>query len=436
MIETRPWERAAFGLGLLGQNMIYGISVGFMMYSFTDILGIAPATVGLLFLIARSWDAINDPIMGYLADRTRTRWGRFRPWLLWTPVPIAVFTVLAFVSPGMGPRLTVVYAAVVYVAWGVLYTLNDIPFWALTSAMTRNTAERTRIITVGRAMAMVGLGIPTLAVPALASHFQTAGFDQPYLVAVTILSGVAVPLMVLGFAGTRERIAVDRDPTSVAALLGMLKRNTPLQIIVLGGLLNSFTFVAQSMVVYFVTHNLGDPGLLVWFGGTGILALTGGVLLTPDLAERYGKRRVMIGSSLLRALVGIGLYLSGYGNLSLAIMLYATLVGLMGPAVVLQTAMIADAVDYGDHTTGVRAEGFTFSFQTFLSKANAALGGLAGGVLLSQIGYQAGSTQTVAVLRGIYAILTLTPAAAGVMSAIPFFWYPLADTEPSDYGIN
>ena len=203
----------------------------------------------------------------------------------------------------------------------------------------------------------------------------------------------------------------------------MLVANRPLQIVVLGGILNSFTFVAQSMVVYFVTNNLGDPGLMVWFGGSGILALAIGTLVTPLMSERVGKRATMIATSLARGVIALALYYVGYATLPVAVALYALLVGLMGPAVVLQTAMIADSVEYGARTRGVRAEGVTFSFQTFLSKANAALGGLAAGLLLDRIGYRPGPVQTMDTLRGIYAILTLTPALSGVMSAIPFFWY-------------
>lgn len=419
-------ERAAFGIGVLGQNIIYGISVGFMMFAFTDILAIAPATAGLIFLVVRSWDAINDPVMGFVADRTRTRWGRFRPWLLWTPLPIGVLTVLAFTNPHLSAQATVIYGTAVYVLWGMLYTLNDIPMWALTSAMTPDTVERTRVITIGRTLAMVGLGIPTVVLPALAglfvrSHAPSGG----YLPAVVILSAVAIPLMMIAFFGTRERVPASGAPAPLSALAHMLRANRPLQIIVLAGLLNSFTFVAQSMIVYFVTHNLGNPRLMIWFGGTGIAALALGVAVTPLFSERFGKRATMIGASLARPVAGVLLYLVGYSNLVVAVTLYAIMVGLVGPTVVLQTAMIADAVEYGERKTGVRAEGVTFSFQTFLSKANAALGGMVGGVLLARVGYEAGVTQTVDTLWGIYAILTLTPSVAGVISAIPFFWYPL-----------
>jgi GPH family glycoside/pentoside/hexuronide:cation symporter/probable glucitol transport protein GutA len=438
---TSRGERLAFGIGLLGQNIVYGISVGFMMFAFTDIAGIAPATVGLIFLIARGWDALNDPVMGYIADHTRTRWGRFRPWLLWTPVPIGILTILPFAGGVAGPH-AVAWAALLYLLWGIAYTLNDIPFWALTSAMSPDSAERTRIITLGRACAMVGLGIPTVTLPALAQRFATAGTSAVpgtvtgldgggsssgagYLPAVVLLVVIAVPLMLVAFLHTRERVpAASRGPAP-RELFGMLRRNHPLQIIVASGLLNSFSFVAQAMTVYFVTHNLADPGLMVWFGGTGILALAGGVLVTPILTLRWSKRAVMVATSLARAPVGVALFWSGYTNLSVAVGMYALLVGLMGPAVVLQTAMLADSIDWGAARTGVRAEGTVFSFQTLLSKANGALGGAAAGYLLARVGYEAGTAQSIETLQGIFTILTLAPAAAGILSAIPWFWYDL-----------
>jgi sugar (glycoside-pentoside-hexuronide) transporter len=434
---TSRGERLAFGVGLLGQNIVYGISVGFMMFAFTDIVGLAPATVGLIFLLARSWDALNDPLMGYIADHTRTRWGRFRPWLLWTPVPIGILTILPFGGGLAGPRAGVA-AAILYLLWGIAYTLNDIPFWALTSAMSPDSAERTRIITLGRACAMVGLGIPTIALPALAQRLAmpgargatdaVAGSPAPgagYLPAVALLVSIAVPLMLVAFRHTRERVPAAAHGPTPRQLLGMLRRNHPLQIIILSGILNSFSFVAQAMTVYFVTHNLADPGLMVWFGGTGILALAGGVLVTPILTRRWSKRAVMVAASLARAPVGIALFASGYTDLAAAVGMYALLVGLMGPTVVLQTAMIADSIDWGAERTGVRAEGTVFSFQTLLSKANGALGGAAAGYLLGRVGYEAGTAQSIGTLQGIFAILTLAPAVAGVLSAIPWFWYDL-----------
>jgi Na+/melibiose symporter-like transporter len=258
-------------------KIVYGISVGFMMFAFTDIVGLAAATVGVIFLIARSWDALNDPVMGYIADHTRTRWGRFRPWLLWTPVPIGILTILPFGGIVVGPH-AVIWAAILYLLWGIAYTLNDIPFWALTSAMSPDSAERTRIITLGRACAMIGLGIPTVALPVLAQSFAMIGTGTPprpttltdstdpgagYLPAVALLVAIAVPLMLVAFHHTRERVPAAVNGPAPGKLLEMLRRNRPLQIIILSGILNSFSFVAQAMTVYFVTHNLRDPGLMI-----------------------------------------------------------------------------------------------------------------------------------------------------------------------------
>lgn len=402
---------------------------GFAMFAFTDILGIAPALAGIVFLAARGWDAVNDPLMGLLADRTRTRWGRFRPWLLWTPLPIGLLAALMFIRPALSGRALLTYGTLVYVLWGMVYTLNDIPMWALTTAMTRNPDERVQLITWGRAGAMVGLGVPTVALPALAGLLGGNGAGPAWGGAAVLLIAVSVPLMLWAFLGTRERVPASAAAAGLRPLARMIGRNRPLQIVLIGGLLNSLTFLAQSMVVYFVTHNLRSPRLMVWFGGLGILMLAAGVLLTPPLARRIGKRRAMIVTSLLRSVVGGALYVSGYTYLPLAILLYALLVGLMGPGIVLQTAMIADSVDYGERRTGIRSEGLTFSFQTFLAKANAALGGLIGGVLLARVGYEAGSVQSLRTLQGIWAILTIGPALSGILNAIPFLWYP-EDSDP------
>lgn len=422
-------EQWSFALGAFGQNLVYGISVSFVTYAFTDLLGITPAAVGLLFFVTRTFDALNDPLMGILADRTKTRWGRFRPWLLWTPIPIAVLTTLTFVRPELSMAGRVAYAATVYVLWSITYTLCDIPLWALSSAMTSDSAVRTSIITRARAMSMVGLALPTLAVPRIAQWASPADPAMGYPVAVAILVALAVPLMALPFFSTRERVSVASDHTSVRSILRLLAANRPLQIIVVAGLFNSLTFVAQATLVYFVNNNLRDPQLLPIFGGVGVVAITIGVAATPPVAARIGKRNTIVATGIIRSVLAAALYVAGYQDLVIAATLFALVYLLLGPWIVLQTSMIADAVDYGELVSGVRAAGLTFSFQTLLAKANAAIGGLVGATLLGRIGYQPGVLQAPGTLSGIFAMMTLLPAAGSLLSAIPFLWYRLGETE-------
>jgi sugar (glycoside-pentoside-hexuronide) transporter len=309
----------------------------------------------------------------------------------------------------------------------MIYTLTDVPFWALTTAMSRDSGERTRLITMARIFAMAGTVLPTAFVPALADMLSPKDLAVGYRGAVGIIVVVAVPLMTLAFFGTRERVPASPDRLTLKTTFRLLKTNRPLQILVIAGLLNSITLIAQSGTIYFVTHNLGNAALMTVAGGVGALAVTVGIGLTPLFTKSYGKVAVMIGSTILRSVFAFILFFVGYENLVVTGVFYFVIYALIGPTIVLQSAMIADSVDYAEWRTGERAEGVIFSFQTFLAKITAGIGGLLLGIILSGIGYQAGVDQTPFALRGLFATMVLSPAVGGILLIIPFFFYPMSD---------
>ncbi|MBN2651255.1 MAG: MFS transporter [Spirochaetales bacterium] len=427
-------EITAFSAALGGQNILYGLQVAFIMYAFTEFLGLKPAAVGILFIAARVWDAFNDPIMGLIADRTRTRWGKFRPWLLVIPIPIAILTILNFVNPGLGSTGNLIYASIIYILWGMVYTLCDIPIWALTSAMSRDSDQRTKLISIARIVSMVGLILPTILVPAIADAVSPNNQYKGYLIAVIILCSVGGPLMILAFLGTTERTNISPDRLSFKKTLHLLKINKPMQLLILTAVLYSLVMVSQAAQIYFAAYNLGSDNKVTIIAGLTLFGMMLGMGFTPLLAKKIGKRKTVIYTGIIRAVIGVIFFMIGYGN-EIVIYCFVFIFGVfLGPFVALQNAMIGDTVDYAEYITGERAEGITFSLQTFANKIESAFSGGMVGIILTLVHFvppieNQVQEQTEATLNGIFAMISIIPAIGSLIMIIPMIFYPLSEAK-------
>ena len=198
-------EKFSFSMALMGQTIVFNFVNLYLLIFYTDVFGISAAAAGTLFLIARIWDAINDPIMGIAVDKTTTRWGKCRPYLLFTPVPIVLLTVLLFIVPDVGSTMKLAYAYVTYILWGMFYTALDIPLWTLSSRMSVDTGERQSLISMGRMFNILGSALPVALVVPLKQAFGGGDESRGYLLTVTVFALAAVPLMLQSFRGTTER---------------------------------------------------------------------------------------------------------------------------------------------------------------------------------------------------------------------------------------
>ena len=420
-------EIASFSAALGGQNVVFGIQASFMMFAFTDILLLAPAAVGTLFFIARLFDAANDPFMGIIADRTRSRWGKFRPWLLFVPVPLGVMTVLCFYNPQLGYGATLIYAYVIYFIWGILYTPSDIPLWSLAGVMTRNQDARGKLITIARIFSIVGAVVPLIFIPALAEWFSPDEPRQGYMGAVAVLMIISVPLMTLAFWGTTERVQSKRNPLSISDLFENLKINRPLQLVFLFIIIAGLGTTSTGAAIYFASYNLGDAKLVAPLSIALLAGIIVGMMFTLMMTRLWGKKNALIYVSLARFLILVIFFFVGYSSLPLVLLL-SVLNGLcLGPILALVPAMMADSIDYAEHKTGKRFEGLSFSFMTFGNKAAAGIGAFAAGAMMALTGYIANQTQSAEALSGIFLIMTLVPALGVILSIIPILFYPDLD---------
>lgn len=418
-------ERYSFGMALFGQNLIYGLFLNYLMIFYTDVYGISAAAVATLFLVARTWDALNDPLMGMLVDRTRTRWGKFRPYLLWTPFPIAFATVLCFVTPDVDASTKLIFAYATYILWSMVYTVNDVPLWALSSAMTQNSQERTGLISLARILATIGIMVPAVLVIPMVDFFGAGDDERGYFVTAICFAGAAALLMLLAFFNTKERVVPSAEKPTFKQSITALTANRPLQMIVLISLVGVFAMASQSLFVYFATYNLGDRSLLPVLMLITVAAIIIGMLPVPALVRRYGKKWAFAFLTLFKALTSIAFYLVGYDSLP-AVYVMTFFNGLfIGGVGIVTTAMLADSIEYMQWKIGNRSEGIIFSVQTFMAKITTAIGGFLGGISLSLVGYVPNVAQAPQALEGIFLLITLVPGVGGLLVLIPLYFYEL-----------
>lgn len=418
-------ERFAFAFALFGQNLIYGLFLNFLMIFYTDVYGLSAAAVATLFLIARCWDACNDPLMGMLVDRTRTRWGKFRPYLLWTPLPIAVATVLCFTTFDVSPTVRLVLAYATYISWSMIYTVNDVPLWALSSAVTQDSSERTALITLARLLATMGILVPGIAVIPMVEFFGQGDDAKGYFYTASVFASIAAAFMLLAFFFVKERVPAAAAVPKMKDSYYALAANRPLQMIILMGLLAVFSMVAQSLFVYFATYNLGDRGLLPTLMLATAVAILLGTLPTPLLVRRLGKKGTMAALAWFKALASVAFFAVGFENLTLVYLMTVLTMLPVGAKSVLTTAMIADTIEYMQWKTGQRSEGIIFSVQTFMAKITTAIGGFIGGISLAVVGYVPNAVQSDSTLTAIFALVTLVPGITGLLILWPLRYYDL-----------
>ena len=408
-------EKIGYGLGDTAANFIFQTMVVFQLSFYTDTFGITAAAAGTLFMAVRVWDAIFDPMMGIIADRTHTRWGKFRPWILWTAVPFGVAGVAAFMTPAFGPAGKLVYAYVTYIFLMMVYSANNLPYSALTGEITGDIADRTSLSSYRFVCAMMGaFVVQGLALP-MVRFFGRGDNAKGYLMTMGVLSTLAVACFFITFLSIRERIQPDPAQKSDIRrdFAGLAKNGPWITLFVLTVLIFvAYTMRAGVMVYYFKYYLLRED-LFSLFNVCGLAASVTGILLCKPLSMRYGKRE-LYGAGLFLTVVFQALFLALPTSPGLAFALEILRQLSYGVTIPLLWTMMADVADYAEWTTGRRATGIVFSALVFGLKVGLGLGGGLGGWLLSLYGYAPNAVQTAHALMGIR-------MTASVFSAFPYF---------------
>jgi melibiose permease len=433
-------ETIAYGLGAIGKDMVYALSASYVMYYYQDIMGLSAAFVGFILMIARIFDAINDPFMGVLVAKTNTKYGRFRPWIISGTVLNAFVLYALFAAPQLEGKSLMVYLAVVYILWGVTYTMMDIPYWSIIPAVTDNPKDRESLSVVGRTCAGVGNALITvftvIAVAMLGSGNERAGFKLFAL----IVSVLFVVFELILFLVMKEQ-AQDKGQmktTSVGEMFQALFRNDQAVITVITIILiNSALYITSNLIIYFFKYDLG-PTVESWQASYTTFSTVGGGSQILSMMAVYPALRRFMGNTdifklcLKMSITGYALLLAvcftPYSHSIVVLCAIGLLIFMAnGMLTVLTTVFLSNSVDYGELQTGHREESVIFSMQTFVVKAASGVAVFLTGIGLDLIGLKGNSdttgeivVQSASTLNGLHLLMTIIPIL-GLIAAMVVF---------------
>jgi sugar (glycoside-pentoside-hexuronide) transporter len=427
---TQKTQQASMITAGFGQSMLLTFVNTFLLmyliqYARVSSKGIAAVT--LIITAARIFDALNDPFMGGIVDKTRTRWGKMRPYILISAGPVAVLSILLFCVPDITETGKIIFFGVVYLLWGMAYTVCDVPFWGLIGAAFTDKGERGTVISRVRAVQSIGTALAVLGAPWLAKLFSFAPETTAggWSVAAAVMAVLGMGMFTLAFFNTRERKSAGGQAVGVRMLLAVLFKNKPLFMVLLGSLLGFGRTIIQAGGAVFAVMAYNNEGYFTFIGAALIAGMVLASFAAPALLKRTSDKRVLIISSLVGAAANFAMYVAGYDNIVLFLIIIFIMGTTVGLFMVTQTTMIADAVDYIERKTGVRNDGISFSSLTFISKLMGTVGVLAFGAVVSVIGYQEGAAVTGRMLDSVFFSITVVPAVSCLLSVVPFALYKL-----------
>ncbi|MDR2304125.1 MAG: MFS transporter [Treponema sp.] len=427
MVKGR--EIAGHAVAGVGQNLIFGLWSSYMLVFFTDVFGIAGGAAGLIMMLTRIWDAINDPMMGVIADRTRTRWGRYRPWLLFMAVPIVFFLTLNFSAPGFSMTGKVVYAAITYVCMSMAFTAVDVPYWTLPAAMTQDVGKRTTIYSVSRiTTTLSSLIVGIIAIP-LVTALGCGDMARGYFIAALVIGCLGAVLYLCGFKLVREHvIPPPAEKFSFSGAVKVISQNKPLLLILISMLVaNGLAFLRMNLLVYWVQYNIGSLELVAIFNLVSLPAMLLGMVVTPLLSKKLGQKGMFIFACLWGAVSNFIFFFVGYGNVAAALVMFFLTSIPTGFVMVLISSMIVNTIEYAEWKTGQRREGLISSTQTFLAKICIAIGGGLSGLLLTIVNYQPNTAQPAGTLTVFHAAMTIITGLGFLLGIIPMLFNDFDD---------
>lgn len=439
-------EKVAYGLGDAASSMFWKLFTMYLMFYYTDVFGISAVAVGTMFLVARIWDAAFDPLVGIVADRTETRWGKFRPFLLWMALPFGLIGVLTFTAPSFGPKGLLVYAYITYSAMMMVYSLINVPYGSLMGVMSPETDERLSLSTYRFFFAFTGSYVALGLVKPLAKYFGTLHHDAApdvskfgWQMSAAVIAILAVIMFLVTFAFTRERVKPMAEKSSLSHDVKDLLKNAPWFILLGAGIMTIFfNSIRDGAAMYYFKYLMQEEGVfkilkfsfapsdfyLVW----GQLMNIVGVLIAKPIASKLGKKNTYMGAMAVSAIFSIFFYgIDKTGMMKVFVLQTIISIG-AGVVLPLLWSMYADTADYSEWKTGRRATGLVFSASSMSQKFGWAIGGSLVGFLLGFYGFQANVAQTERALFGMRLMLSVFPAIGAGLSALFMVIYPLRES--------
>lgn len=425
-------EYAAYFCYGFGQCFSYGIIGSFILIYYTDVVGISSVIASAIFLIARLWDAVFDPLVsGFMDSRTPSKEGKFRKWMKLAPIFVVVSTIACFINPDISLTGKIVFCGATYILWGTCYAFSDIPFWSLSTVMSRDRQTRTDLVTTANIGVSAGIAMAGIIMPVMLAQFrQSHTPSQSYLLAVSILMIAGFVIMEFGYLFTKERISASAkaEKLTYAQVFEAVKANKYMMMILVIFFLKFFMEMVNNMMIYFFTYNMSDAGLMTGFGLIGTLsALT--FFLIPVLTRRFKKISIVRVLLLAEIVFRVIFFFVGYSNTVLTFVFIGITWCLYGMSNPILSAMLAETIEYSQVKTGHRAEAVVFGGQTFSSKLAIALAGATTGLLLTFLGYQPNVVQTSGTLDGLFFVISILPAIGALLKFLILTKYDYTETE-------
>jgi melibiose permease len=425
-------SKLCFGIGAFGKDAVYAIVGTYLMMYLTDYRSVAPAFVGVLFMVARIWDAFNDPFMGMVVDNTRTKWGKFRPWILIGTVLNAIVLVLLFLDNGLEGKSYLVWCSIFYILWGMTYTIMDIPYWSLVPALTDDDDERQQMSAIPRIFAslawLVINSFGLVMVAKLGGGDDVKGFS----ILAIIISIVFILASLVTCLTCKERVITPKaEKTTVKGMINVLFKNDQVKVILGIALFFNIAYqLSNSFALYYFKYVAertfdtdGNGVLYPVYAGVAGFAQMASMAILPMLSKKIGKKVSFFFASFLPVFGFVLLWVLGYVMPTnvIAVGICSAIVNCgIGFMLVFITVILSEVVDYGEYTLGTRNESILFSMQTFVVKFAGAFSGFVSGIGLTLIGYVANQEQTPQAETGMRVIMFLIP---GILSALCYLIY-------------
>lgn len=447
-------EKIGYGLGDMSSSMFWKLFGAYLMLFYTDVFGISAAVVGTMFAVTRVWDSFFDPVVGAFADRTSSRWGRFRPYLLFLAVPFGLIGVITFLTPPFDNTGKIIYAYVTYALMMMVYSAINVPYASLLGVMSPDPSHRNTLATYRMTFAYLGSFIALLLFMPLVNAFGGGDVSGPthlwftapqfgWFMAVVVIAAICVLLFLACFALTKERVEpIKHEKTSLKTDFRDLVHNKPWWIL-LGAGVSSLVFnsIRDGATVYYFKYYvdetavgnisiLGLPFVLSGiYLGVGQAANIVGVILAAPVSNRIGKRSTFILAMALATLFSVIFFWFNKDQLYLIFVFQILISICAGSIFPLLWSMYADCADYSELRTGNRATGLIFSSSSMSQKFGWAFGSAITGWMLAQFGFKANAVQSAETIQGIKMFLSILPAVGALLSLVFIYFYPLSESK-------
>ena len=427
-------EKLGYGLGDSASNFFFQVFNIFLLYYYTDIFGLSAAAVGTMFLVTKVVDAASDPIMGLIADRTNSRWGKFRPYLLWAAIPYGLCGYAMFANPDFSDTGKLIYAYATYTLMMLAYTAINVPYSALMGVISPSSTERTKVASYRFICAFAAAWVIGTFVTPLKNTLGGGDEALGFQLTMIIFAVLSVALFWITFATTKERVQPIQEKSDVRLDFRAMLSNGPWVALFAAAIFTLMNVaVRNGTLLYYFKYYVGDDGTRIFlifdktavFMSLGLLTMIVGIALTKTLSDRFEKRSLLITLTILNAITMAAFYVTPPDQYWLMVAVNCLGTFVIGPTPALVWAMYADTADYGEWKSGRRTTALVFSSLQFAQKLGLAVGAGLAGVILGWFGFVANEMQSAESMAGIRFLFSILPALLALAGAAAIFFYKI-----------